>query len=91
MTESGDFAVVLAVVSAGLWIALVSTRLTARLRVPAPVVFLIAAAAERIGVVALIAILFDGGLEMVRQTGSDPFWREGHVTPNGPRMRGATH
>ncbi len=81
MTEIGDFAVVLAVVSAGLWLALVSTRLTARLRVPAPVVFLIAAAAisdiqprlsepvsirdvERIGVVALIAILFDGGLEM---------------------------
>jgi potassium/hydrogen antiporter len=45
MTEIGDFAVVLAVVSAGLWLALVSTRLTARLRVPAPVVFLIAAAA----------------------------------------------
>jgi cell volume regulation protein A len=81
MTEIGDFAVVLAVVSAGLWLALVSTRLTARLRVPAPVVFLIAAAAisdiqprlsepvsirdvERIGVVALIAILFDGGLDM---------------------------
>jgi len=35
MTEIGDFAVVLAVVSAGLWLALVSTRLTARLRVPA--------------------------------------------------------
>jgi potassium/hydrogen antiporter len=81
MTEIWDFAVVLAVVSAGLWLALVSTRLTARLRVPAPVVFLIAAAAisdiqprlsepvsirdvERIGVVALIAILFDGGVEM---------------------------
>jgi potassium/hydrogen antiporter len=45
MTEIGDFAVVLAVVSAGLWLALVSTRLTARLRVPAPVVLLIAAAA----------------------------------------------
>ena len=54
---------------------------TARLRVPAPVVFLIAAAAisdirpalsepvsirdvARIGVVALIAILFDGGVEI---------------------------
>jgi potassium/hydrogen antiporter len=81
MRELGNFAVVMVVVSAGLWLALVSTRLTARLRVPAPVVFLIAAAAisdieprlsapvsvrdvERIGVVALVAILFDGGLQV---------------------------
>ncbi len=81
MREIHDFAVVLAVVAAGLWLALVSTRLTARLRVPAPVVFLIATAAisdllpalsepvsirdvERIGVVALIAILFDGGVQV---------------------------
>jgi cell volume regulation protein A len=81
MDELQDFAVALTVVAGGLWLALVSTRLTARLRVPAPVVFLIAAAAisdifpglsdpvstravERIGVVALIAILFDGGLQI---------------------------
>ncbi len=81
MEELQDFAVPLTVVAAGLWLALVSTRLTARLRVPAPVVFLIAAAAisdifpslsepvstrdvERIGVVALIAILFDGGMQI---------------------------
>jgi potassium/hydrogen antiporter len=81
MDELHDFAVALTVVAAGLWLALVSTRLTARLRVPAPVVFLIAAAAvsdvfpslsdpvsirdvERIGVVALIAILFDGGMQI---------------------------
>ena len=81
MEELHNFAVVLTVVAAGLWLALVSTRLTARLRVPAPAVFLIAAAAisdvfpglaepvsirdvERIGVVALIAILFDGGLSI---------------------------
>ena len=81
MEELRDFAVALTVVSAGLWLALVSTRVTARLRVPAPVVFLIAAAGisdifpslsapvstrivERIGVVALIAILFDGGLQI---------------------------
>jgi potassium/hydrogen antiporter len=79
--ELQDFAVALTVVSAGLWLALMSTRVTARLRVPAPVVFLIAAAGisdifpslsapvstrivERIGVVALIAILFDGGLQI---------------------------
>ena len=81
MEELREFAVALTVVAAGLWLALVSTRLTARLRVPAPVVFLIAAAAvsdifpslsepvsirdvERIGVVALIAILFDGGMQI---------------------------
>jgi potassium/hydrogen antiporter len=81
MEELHNFAVALTVVAAGLWLALVSTRLTARLRVPAPAVFLIAAAAisdvfpglaepvsirdvERIGVVALIAILFDGGLSI---------------------------
>jgi len=81
MGEVEAFAVVVTVVSAGLWLALSSTGLSARLRVPAPVVFLLAAAAisdifprlsepvsirdvERIGVVALIAILFDGGLDM---------------------------
>jgi cell volume regulation protein A len=81
MEEIRDFAVVLVVCAGGLWLALVSTTLTARLRVPAPVVFLLAAAAisdiqprlsdpvsirdvERIGVVALIAILFDGGLQI---------------------------
>jgi potassium/hydrogen antiporter len=81
MDELRDFAVALTVVAGGLWLALISTRLTSRLRVPAPVVFLIAAAAisdvfpslsdpvstravERIGVVALIAILFDGGLQI---------------------------
>ncbi|HEY3766275.1 MAG TPA: cation:proton antiporter [Gaiellales bacterium] len=81
MDEIHSFAVVLVVVAGGLWLALVSTRLTAWLRVPAPVVFLLAAAAisdvfpglsepvsirdvERIGVVALIAILFDGGVQV---------------------------
>jgi len=81
MDELHDFAVALTVVAGGLWLALGSTRLTARLRVPAPVVFLVATAAisdvvpslsepvstrivERIGVVALIAILFDGGLQI---------------------------
>jgi len=79
--ELNDFALVLAIISGGLWLALVSTRLTTRLRIPAPVVFLIAATAisdifpglshpvstrdvERIGVAALIAILFDGGLQV---------------------------
>jgi cell volume regulation protein A len=69
------------IVSVGLALALVSRRLTEALRVPAPAVFLVAAAlatdlfpgigdfltireVERIGVVALIAILFDGGMEI---------------------------
>jgi cell volume regulation protein A len=81
MHEIHQFAIAVAVVAAGLWLALVSTRLWARLRVPAPVVFLVAAAGisdafpglsdpvsirdvERIGVVALIAILFDGGMQI---------------------------
>ncbi len=81
MQEIHDFAIAVVVVGGGLWLALVSTRVTARLRVPAPVVFLVAAAAisdafpglsdavsirdvERIGVVALIAILFDGGIQI---------------------------
>jgi len=81
MHEIDQFAIAVAIVGAGLWLALVSTRLTARLSVPGPVVFLVAAAAisdvfpglsdpvsirdvERIGVVALIAILFDGGLQI---------------------------
>jgi potassium/hydrogen antiporter len=81
MSEIHDYAVVIVVVAGGLWLALVSTPLTARLRVPAPVVFLLAAAAisdavprlaepvstrdvERIGVIALIAILFDGGVQV---------------------------
>src|SRR5690349_25113626 len=81
MHEIDQFAIAVAIVGAGLWLALVSTRLTARLSVPGPVVFLVAAAAisdvfpglsdpvsirdvERIGVVALIAILFDGGPEI---------------------------
>jgi len=45
MRELQDFALVLAIISGGLWLALVSTRLTTRLRIPAPVVFLIAATA----------------------------------------------
>jgi potassium/hydrogen antiporter len=81
MTEITDFAVLLTVVAGGLLLAISSTQVTTRLRVPAPVVFLLAAAAisdvlprlgdqvsirgvERIGVVALIAILFDGGMQV---------------------------
>lgn len=81
MQEISDFAAIVLVVAAGFLLALLSTKLTERLRVPAPVLFLLAAAVvshafpqvgehfsirtvERIGVVALIVILFDGGMEV---------------------------
>ena len=63
------------VVSGGLLLALVASKLNERFPVPAPALFLLAAAAlpvvvpevrtvERIGVVALIIILFDGGMHI---------------------------
>jgi cell volume regulation protein A len=81
MTEIGDFGEIVLVLAAGLSLALLSTKLTERLPVPAPGIFLVAAAllvevfpglgehvsiqvAERIGVVALVVILFDGGMEV---------------------------
>src|SRR6184192_266840 len=81
MNELTDFAVVVLVASAGLLLAILSSTISERLRVPAPVVFLVAAALAsdvrpglaspldpevvgRIGTVALIVILFAGGLEI---------------------------
>ena len=63
------------VVSAGVLLALLVQKLTARFPIPAPALFLVAAVAtpialphiqtvERIGVVALIIILFDGGMDI---------------------------
>jgi potassium/hydrogen antiporter len=76
--ELADFGVIVLVVSAGVSVALLARRLSERFPVPAPVLFLLAAAiasdvvsdlsdisirtVERIGVVALIVILFDGGM-----------------------------
>jgi cell volume regulation protein A len=75
--ELADFGLVVLVVSAGVTIALLARRLSTRFPIPAPALFLLAAAVasdvvsdlsdisirtvERIGVVALIVILFDGG------------------------------
>jgi cell volume regulation protein A len=78
LTEVADFGAIVLVVSGGLLLALVATRLGERFPVPEPGVFLVLAAVasdlfpglaerltprevERIGVVAIIVILFNGG------------------------------
>jgi cell volume regulation protein A len=73
--ELSDFGLIVLVVSAGFSAALVARRLSDRFPIPAPAIFLIAAAiapvvvpdirtVERIGVVAVIVILFDGGMHI---------------------------
>jgi cell volume regulation protein A len=74
-----DFGLIVLVVAGGFSLALVAIKATERFPIPAPALFLIAAAVlsdvfpelrerlsvetvERIGVVALIVILFDGGM-----------------------------
>jgi potassium/hydrogen antiporter len=81
MTEIIDFASLVLVVTTGFALAVLSTKLTERVPVPAPAMFLLAAAAvsdiwprvyeavpirtvERIAVVALIVILFNGGIDI---------------------------
>jgi cell volume regulation protein A len=81
MSEIADFATLLLVLAGGFSAAVLSTKVTERLPVPAPALFLIAAAitsdlwpdlyahvpiltVERIAVVALIIILFNGGIDM---------------------------
>jgi cell volume regulation protein A len=81
MDEIADFGAVILLVSAGFGLALLSTKLTERLPIPSPAIFLLAAAVasdvwpslyarapirsvERVAVVALIVILFNGGLDI---------------------------
>ena len=81
MTEIADFAAVLLLVTGAVALAVVSTTLTGRVPVPAPAIFLVAAAVvsdiwpqvyehvpiltvERVAVVALIVILFNGGMDI---------------------------
>src|SRR5665647_1576859 len=81
MTDTGPFAQLLLVISIAAVAAVLSNRLTARLRVPAPALFLAASAVavalpglglgappermvERIVTVALLCILFDGGMHI---------------------------
>jgi cell volume regulation protein A len=73
--ELGDFGLIVLVVAAGFSAALVARRVSERFPIPAPAIFLVVAAVapvvvpdirtvERIGVVALIVILFDGGMHV---------------------------
>jgi cell volume regulation protein A len=80
MTDTGPFAQLVLPLSLAAVAAVLSNRLTARLRVPAPALFLAAAAVaaaalpglgpppertvERIVTVALLCILFDGGMHI---------------------------
>jgi cell volume regulation protein A len=75
VSELGDFGLIVLVVSGGVLLALLVHKASARFPVPAPALFLLAALAtpvalphfrtvERIGVVALIMILFDGGMDI---------------------------
>ena len=80
MTDVGPFAQLLLVLSLAAVVAVLSNRLTERIRVPAPALFLAAAAVaaavvpglrappertvERIVTVALVCILFDGGMHI---------------------------
>jgi cell volume regulation protein A len=81
MTEITDFGAIVLIVTAGFALAVLSTTLTERVPVPAPAIFLLAAAlvsdiwpgvyeavpvetVERIAVVALIVILFNGGIDI---------------------------
>jgi potassium/hydrogen antiporter len=73
--ELAEFGAVVLVVSGGVLLALVASKLSEGFPLPAPALFLLAAAAipvvvpevrtvERVGVVALIVILFDGGMHI---------------------------
>jgi len=81
VAEVTDFGLIVLVVSAFLALAVFTNRLSERFPIPAPAIFLLAAAlaarlsprlgdklsiqdVERIAVVALIAILFDGGVRI---------------------------
>lgn len=81
MPEIADFATLVLILAGGFCVAVLSTRLTERVPVPAPALFLAAAAlasdlwpslydhvpiltVERIAVVALVVILFNGGIDI---------------------------
>jgi cell volume regulation protein A len=81
VTEITDFGLVVAVVSGVFALAVLSNKLSERVPIPAPAIFLLAAAlaarfvtdlgdelsirdVERVAVVALVAILFDGGMRV---------------------------
>jgi potassium/hydrogen antiporter len=80
MAEIQDYAVIVLLVAAGFLLAVSANKLTERIPLPAPALFLVAAAivsdlwprleqvsirtVERLGVAALVVILFDGGMHV---------------------------
>jgi cell volume regulation protein A len=75
VAELGEFGLIILVVATGVMLALVAAKIAERYPIPAPALFLLVALAipvaiphietvERIGVVALIVILFDGGMHI---------------------------
>jgi cell volume regulation protein A len=81
VTELQDFGVIVLIAAGGFLLVLMTTKVTERLPLPAPALFLVAAVVasdvwpelgdalsikevERIGVAALIVILFDGGMHV---------------------------
>jgi cell volume regulation protein A len=75
VAELTDFGAIVLGVAGGVMLALLARKLSDRFPIPAPALFLVAAAiipvrfsdiktVERIGVVALIVILFDGGMHI---------------------------
>ena len=81
MEELTDFGLIVLVVAVGFLLAILASKVTERFPLPAPALFLLAAAiapidfeslgnvlsvrdVERIGVVAIIVILFDGGMHV---------------------------
>jgi potassium/hydrogen antiporter len=81
MTELSDFGALVLVVAGGLALGVLATKLTERVPLPAPAIFLVGAAllsdawarlydsvpittVERIAVVALVVILFNGGIDI---------------------------
>ena len=91
MTDAAEFGRVVLIVAVGFAVAILSSRITGRLRVPAPALFLAAATVssdlipnlaplltihdvERICLVALIVILFDGGMDIGMTRFRESLW-----------------
>jgi cell volume regulation protein A len=83
MTDVTRFGLLVGLVSGGMLLAVVSNRLSERVRIPAPAIFLVVAAivsdlvpslqhipiqtSQRIVTVALVVVLFDGGMHIGRR------------------------
>ena len=79
MSDDGRFALLVQVVGAAITAAVLSNRISERIQIPAPAIFLLAAVAsdlvpalgqlsvttvQRVVSVALVVILFDGGMHI---------------------------